>query len=299
MWWSALALAAPELTKERAAGPVAERFPGGDGATLSLLLVGEHEGRLGPCGCSTVPRGGFARLAAVVGARRAADPTPDLLLHGGAWMSAESTVGADGEELLSASALDDDVRVHRALGRLPFDALNTTPRDLPAVPLGPHPGMLAANAAGHGLPVTPAKVFSRGGVEVVVIGVSAPELPGLQPAGTAWTDPVAALAAVPRPADALVIVLAHGLGARVPALAAVPGVDVVVDTHDWEGVWDPVVDGGAVVVRTPAAGASVLELRLWVADGVVTRARQRTVPLDESVPEDPFLGALAPRRGAD
>lgn len=298
-WWSALAVAAPALTAERAGGPLAGRFGPPDGAALSLLVVGEHDGRVGPCGCSVVPRGGLARLATVVAARRAADPTPTLLLHGGAWLSAGSTVGDDGGALLSGEALAADVGMHTALGRLPFDALNTTPRDLPAVALGPHPGMVAANASGHGQPVVASKAFVRGDVEVHVVGVSAPALPELQPPGTTWSDPVAALRAHPLPDAALVVVLAYGLGSRVPELAAVPGVDVIVDTHAWEGVWDPVADGDAVVVRTPAAGASLLELRLWVEDGRVAAARQRTVPLDDAVPADPFLAPLAPERRAD
>jgi 2',3'-cyclic-nucleotide 2'-phosphodiesterase (5'-nucleotidase family) len=298
-WWSALAVAAPALTDERATGPLAARFGPADGAALSLLVVGEHDGRVGPCGCSVVPRGGLAKLATAVAARRDADPTPTLLLHGGAWLSAGSTVGDDGGALLSREALTADAVMHTALGRLPFDALNTTPRDLPAVALGPHPGMVAANAAGHGQPVTAAKTFDRGGVEVRVIGVSAPALPELQPPGTTWSDPVAALRAQPLPDEALVVVLAWGLGSRIPELADVPGVDVVVDTHAWEGVWAPVADGDVVVVRTPATAASLLELRLWVADGRVTAARQRTVPLDDEVPEDPFLAPLAPGRRAD
>lgn len=299
MWWIAAARAAPELSEERATGPLGGRFPGGDGATLSLLVAGEHAGRLGPCGCSAVPRGGLPRLASAVAARRAADPTPDLLLHGGAWLSSSSVVGEDGAELLDREALAQDVAFHRALGRFPFDALNTSPRDLPAVALGPHPGMVAANAEGHGLPVAPSKSFRRGGVEVVVVGVSAPELAGLQPPGARWIDPVAALARRAFPPEALVVVLAHGLSSRAPALAALPGVDVVVDTHAWEGVWGPMAEGDAVVVRTPAAGASLLELRLWVEDGRVAAARQRTVPLDVAVPDDPALASLAPGRRPD
>jgi 2',3'-cyclic-nucleotide 2'-phosphodiesterase (5'-nucleotidase family) len=299
MWWTTLALAAPELSKERVSGALDERFAGGDGASLSLLLVGEHDGRLGPCGCSTVPRGGMARLASAVAARRADDPTPDLLLHGGNWLSAATTLTGDGGELLSREALDADVVMHRALGRLPFDALNTTFRDLPGVPFGPHPGMLAANARGHGQPVVADKTFVRGAEEVVVIGVSAAGLQALQPAGTGWTDPVEAVRSAPRPGAAVVVVLAYGLGARVAELAAVPGVDVVVDTHAWQGVFEPLALGDTVVVRTPADGGSLVELRLWVEEGVVTAALQRTVPLDHDVPEDPFLAALAPDGRAD
>lgn len=293
LWLPAVAWSAPVVDRERVPGPISQRFPGGDGATLSLLVVGEHDGRVGPCGCSTVPRGGLPRLSGAVAARRAADPTPELLLHGGGWLSAGTTLGGDGRPLLSREALEASARVHRALGRLPFDALATTVRDLPSVALGPHPGMVATNLTGSGLPVVPQKRFERAGIQVVVLAVSGPGLDELQPAGAEWTDPVAALTARALPDEALVVVLAYGLSSRVPSLADVPGVDVVVDTHGWEGVWDPLVEGDAVVVRTPAQGSSLLELRLWMDGGHVARALQRTVPLDREVPEDPFLAGLA------
>lgn len=296
MWWLLLAVtapAAPSVTRDRVEGPLSRRFPSADGAALSLLVVGEHDGRVGPCGCSTTPRGGLPRLASAVRARREADPTPDLLLHGGGWLSAGSTLAPDGGELLSRDALEADVRMHKALGRLPFDALCASVRDVPAVALGPRPGMVAANLEPGGLPIVPSKRFERGGVEVLVVGLSGPGLAGVQPPEVGWTDPLAALAALPLTDSALVVVLAYGLSSRVAELAAVQGVDVVVDTHGWEGSFEPLVLGDAVVVRTPAAGASLLELRLWVDAGRVTAAHQRTTPLDAAVPEDPFLAGLA------
>ena len=293
-WWSLPALGAPELASERVDGPLDARFRGGDGAALSLLVVGEHDGQVGPCGCSTVPRGGLPRLATAVAARRADDPTPELLLHAGNWLSA-----ATDADVLTRAAVEADLRMHAAIGRLPFDALNTTLRDLPTIALGPHPGMLCANVTGHGQPVLAAKRFDRAGHRVVVAGVSAPGLVHLQPAGTTWEDPVRSLERVSRLPGDVVVVLAYDLSDRIEDLAAAGAVDVVVDAGAWQGVWEPRAVGDTVVVRSTPAGASLLELRLWLTDGRVTRAVQRTVPLDAAIPDDPFVAAGAPPRRAD
>ncbi len=264
------------------AGPAAERLAAGDGATLSLLLVGEHRGVVGPCGCESSPRGGFARFATLAAERRRIEPgVPLLLVHAGGWLSS----AGEGTEL-SPATLEDNAEVHRALGQLRFDALATTWRDLPGVAAGPHPGMVSATHRTQGLPVLRERPLEAGGVRVVVTAVSGEGPPWLVPDGTTVLDPVEALRTVRREEEDLFVVLAYELAGRVDELAAEPGVDVVIDAARWNGIFAPRVSGGAVIVRTRDEGLSADELRLWVEDGRVTRAVDRVVPLGSEIAED-------------
>lgn len=263
-------------------GPASERVVAGDGATLSLVLVGENDGTVGGCGCDQSPRGGLPRVATLIDARRAAEPeVPSLLLHAGNWLSVAGTMGE-----LDPKTIERNRAVHRALGELRFDALAATWRDLPGIPDGPHPGMVSATFRPPGLPVLRQKAFDAAGVHVIVTSVSREGPPWMLPEGTEPIEPIAALASVERGPGDLVVVLAYGLADRVEELAALPDVDLVVDTAAWTGFWEPRVVGEAVVVRTRAEALTADELRLWVDGGRITRLVDRVVPLDAALAED-------------
>ncbi|MCA9491829.1 MAG: hypothetical protein KC621_17980 [Myxococcales bacterium] len=263
-------------------GAASDRVVVGDGATLSLILVGENDGFVGGCGCDQSPRGGLARVATLVDARRKAEPeVPALLLHAGNWLSVSGSMGK-----LDPRTIERNLAVHRALGELRFDALAATWRDLPGIPDGPHPGMVSATFRSPGLTVLRQKEIDAGGVPLVVTSVSREGPPWLLPEGTEPLEPLAALATVERRPEDLVVVFAYGLADRVEELAALPDVDLVVDTAEWTGFWEPRVVGNAVVVRTRAQALTADELRLWVDAGRITRLVDRVIPLDAALAED-------------
>lgn len=278
--------ATPELAAQEApSGAPADRALAGDGATVVLLHGGEQEGRVGACACDAYPKGGFGRLAAMTDAIRAADPSvPVLLLNPGAWLSSDHDQG-----VLAPGAVADNGFVHRALALVPFDALNATWRDVPS--LGGAVGVVSAT---HALPgVERVRTFDAGGQRVVVTGVSRRGPPFLEPAGTTVLPPVEALRSLELRDEDLVVVLAYQVGRDVKALAAVPGVDVVIEADDYKARYDPVVVGSAVWVRSWDEATRLGELRLWVSEGHVVRVLDRMIDLGPDVPEPPELKKLA------
>lgn len=89
------------------------------------------------------------------------------------------------------------------------------------------------------------------------------------------------------------VVLAYDLPRQVQAIAAVPGVDVVIEADDYAARYEPMVLGQAVWVRSWDETTRLGELRLWVEDGRVVRALDRMIDLGPDVPEPPALRKLA------
>lgn len=277
MVWFAVARAAPDLE-------TGDDAPPAPGASLVLLYAGEHGGELGPCGCEGWPRGGLGALATAAGVVRA-EGAPTLVLNPGGWLSAEATFGE-----LSEAAIARNLVFHRALYEFGFDAANVGWRELPSVALGPHPGLVSATHRAPELPVARYKRFELGGLDVAVTGVSRDGLPYLRPPGTAIVDPVEAVRSLVATVDADVwVVLAYEVERDVPAIARLPGVDVVIDAADHPERWPPEAVGDAVWVRSTAQGKAMGELRLWIERGAIVRAVERQVPLGPDVVPDPSV----------
>jgi hypothetical protein len=219
-----------------------------------------------------VPRGGLPALTVAVNEVKRG-PTPSLLVNPGNWLSSASQ-----GEALAPSTLAVDQALHEALFELRFDALNVGYRDLPAVGLAPHPGMVSVTQRPAVLPVAKYKRFDVGGLDVLVTGASPDRLSYLQPAGTVVEPAVPALRELLGTVDAdLVVVLAYDESGA--DLAEVPGVDVVIEAGEWAQRSEPRVVGDAVWVKSVAQGRSLGELYLWVEDGRVTKAVDRQVEL--------------------
>ncbi|MEQ1505030.1 MAG: hypothetical protein ABMB14_22545, partial [Myxococcota bacterium] len=294
-WLGLIAAAAPVVEAvDVGVGSLADRLAPDDDASLVILYAGEQQGKVGPCGCATRPVGGLAGLATYVDAVRAGS-RPVLLVDPGSWRASAADFG----ELSDASRSANDA-FDRALELLRFDAFNVGYRDLPSVT--PRPGLVSATHRvvdpGSVGPL-PYAAFDLDGLRVVVTGVSRDGLPYLQPKGTAVTPPVDAVRAIlPETADAdLVVVLAIDAPSEVEAIAALPGVDVVIEAGGYAERWPPLVVGDAVWVRSRDAGARVGELRLWVVDGRVVRAVDRFVGIDDALRGDRRIEAVARGRG--
>jgi len=196
---------------------------------LTIALVGEVRGELEPCGCPTLPYGGFRRRERLLGPLREDEP----LLHLDA-----------GELLLKGLATDrEQDRAARAQALLQLsrevgvDAWAPGPTDLLALgiaglrrlPAGGPPAVSATWRDRAGRPLLPASiVLERGGVKVGVIGLSG-----------APTDP--ALAAELQPVDP--VEAAHA------ALTELPEVDLVVALSNL-----PDEDAERVAAQVPGLG---------------------------------------------
>lgn len=280
---TAAAVAGPEVVvADSPEGRPDARVVAGDGATLSLVYGGEQEGAVGACACDAYPKGGLGRVRTMTEAIRAADPSvPVLLLNPGAWRASANAGGG-----LAPEAVDRNVHLDRALGVVGFDALNVSYRDRPSLP-----EVEGAVSATHG-PVA-VRTFDLDGLRVVVTGVSRAGLPFLQPEGLSPPPPVEAVTGLALRPEDLVVVLAYDVGADAKALAAVPGVDVVIDAARWIGRYDPVRVGDALWVRSWDASTRLGELRLWVEDGRVVRAVDRMIDLGPDVPVDREIARIA------
>lgn len=277
--------AAQIVAEEAPSGAPAARAIAGDGASVVLVYGGEQQGWVGACACDAYPKGGFARIAAMTDAIRAADPAvPVLLLNPGGWLTSDHEAG-----VLVPQSVADNGFVHRALAEVRYDALNVTWRDLPGLQ-DPLAGLVSATHQG---PAPPSVTFDAAGLRVVVTGVSRRGPPFLEPAGSTVAAPIEALRSLALRPEDLVVVLAYDLPREIEAIASLPGVDVVIEADDYNARYDPTLVGEALWVRTWDETTRLGELRLWVEDGRVVRALDRMIDLGPDVPEPQALRRLA------
>lgn len=282
--WAVLAVwaaASPALAVDLVDDPGPKKGPAAaraihDDASLVLLVSGEHQGRVGACGCEGRPLGGLARQQAYVEAVEATG-SPSLVLHAGAWLDA----GASGMELTERARVANEGFL-RALRRVRVDVLNTAWPDLAALEGRGRPGLVASGLHHDDSPVLDVVTREVGGVRVAVTGMSRAGMPYLMPPGTETVPGVAGVQAALDGVErdlAVVLVYDDPEGAR--AVAQLPGVDVVVEAARYNGRWEPFVDG-ALHVRTWEQGQRLTELRLWVGEGL-ERAMVRQVDLDAEI----------------
>ncbi len=267
-------------------GAALDRIVTGDGADLSLFYGSEERGVVGTCGCDTFPKGGLGRVRTVLEAAENHDPnTPHLLLNAGGWLS-----NGHSFDNLSDRALALNASFVRTLRHGRWNVLNASYRDLPGLEQGGlRPGLVSANLRPQGLPVVRYSVLSAGEWTVAVTGVTRDGGTFLWPEGTAWVDPVVALnELVPQmQADAdLVVVLVHDLPTDVPRIAAVKGIDLIIEAGDYRERYDPLLVDGTVWVRSWAETTRLSEVRLWVEAGEIVRVVDRKIDLDPMLAVD-------------
>ncbi len=170
-----------------------------------------------------------------------------------------------------------------------FDVLNVTLHDLPW--LGAQPswplGAVSANiTAPDGRAPPTHRVFTRDGLRVAVTGVTVPGLEVMQPLGfgfTAPADAIEALLPTLRAEADVVVVLAFGLGPDAKRVAALPGVDVLIEADGFGPRMEAFSRGEMLWARANAQTETLGELRLEVAEGRVIRAVDRAIDLDPSL----------------
>lgn len=239
-----------------------------DPAWLTITLVGEVRGEIDPCGCPTLPMGGFERRAGLLD-ELAAEGPPVFHLDAGNMLVEGYATGGRGDvqdrarllmELSAGVGLDafcpgpadllvmDPTQLELSFSAQGIAAVSATWRNLQGEPLLP-----------------PAAVLESGGVRLGVVGLSA------QPRDSAWRehirfqDPVlAAREAVATLPDDLHLVVAlsnlsdddnNRVASQVEALAAV--LSVRNDAHD-----EPRQREQAVVIEVPNRGRYLSVLRV-------------------------------------
>lgn len=245
-------------------------------ADLVLLYGGEHDGELGTCGCDTNPRGSLGRVDRY--RRVLTRSEPALLLGAGGSLSA--VPGEDGR--LRADVLVRDHYVADAL----VDGGWTTNlgyRDLPWVAEHGLPNGVSANVTAD--PPLPTHVIHNvNGLRVAVTGVTGDGLRHMRPRSWTVEDPVERLLALVPTLDAdVIVVLGYAVGPLAPRIAAIPGVDVLIEADAFEGRYPPEVVGDALWVRSRFRTEQLGELRLTLDEGRIVAAVDRKIDLDWAI----------------
>lgn len=286
--------AAPALTGELVQDGALGKRVSAAPADLVVYYAGEQKGSMDECGCTSRPRGGFARLVSYVGASRAASPAASLLLNPGQWL--DDPGGFDG--LLRPEAVASDRWMARGAAAVAWDALNVAPPDvagfsvLPADALRGLP-LVSASITGPG--IARWRVIERGGVKVGITGIAAADPTLAQAQGYRVgrpEDAVETVRALAAEADVVVLLAWHAPEAAKAIAKAVPEVDVVIDANRHTAQEEPFLVGDAVWVFSMHEGQRVGELRLGLDGGRVTSAFDRQIDMDPQVPDDRALADL-------
>ena len=217
----------PELPQPVRGGEFPRSDPR-DPVDVSIALVGEVRGELEPCGCPTLPYGGFARRAVLLDELRTDGPlfhldAGELLLKGFATDRNKDRTERAHALMKLSSEVGVDAWVPGPTDMLMLHSLTIT-----AAP--PRISASYTDAQGR-LLYPPTTVLERGGVRVGIVGLSAPLMdPALRK--TIFTrDPVvAARDGLTRLADNLDLVIGLGnisdeaaqkVASQVPGLAAI------------------------------------------------------------------------------
>ncbi len=236
-------------------------------------------GEIEPCGCPTVPYGGFVRRATVLDGLRA-QGVPVVVLDAGEMLVRGQVATDPGDRPERARAVLD---LARSVG---LDAWAPGPVDLLAGGLGVLSGTNALAATwrdGAGQPLFPAAtVIERDGLRVGVVGVNAPAK------GLAAGDPVEAIKAAMAaagPVDTWVALSNASPEETRRVAEQVPGLGAVLATRGGEQD-APLATAGAPIVETPDRGRYVTVLRVALgSDGAAW-----------TVVDDGVLGELARER---
>jgi len=248
-----------------------------------LVVAGNTNGVLEPCGCATGQGGGLARRATAVARLRAGGDAPLLVDTG----NLVSRLAPDAEILDQARLLLHGLGFAAgALGPAELELGAATLLKLPAERRLP---LVATNVTGpNGESLGPQSVVIGDGTAAVeVFAVIAPaRAPGgfrVAPPAEALREPVARAGAAGR----RVLVIAHVPPEEARALpTAVPGITLLLgDPSPQDGP-----AGGAHLAAAPPHGR--LLLRLSLAGGSSPEVGRREVPLPQTLPGDASVEAL-------
>lgn len=241
----------PPKVAEKGLGPPGEARPLREAI---VAFSGEVRGEIEPCGCPTVPYGGFARRAAAL-ERLRAEGLPVFVLDAGV-MLVRGQVAADPGDRPERARAVLDLAI-----KIGLDAWAPAPGDLVpgGLPLLSNTQALSATwRGGGGEDLFPgATVIERDGFRLGVVGLSAPA------AGLEAVDPVEAARAAMTGLEADAWVALSNLHERdaVRVAEGVSGLGAVLSTRG--GALDaPRETRGAPVLETPDRGRYLSVLRL-------------------------------------
>jgi 2',3'-cyclic-nucleotide 2'-phosphodiesterase (5'-nucleotidase family) len=275
--------------------------PAGEELPLTILHFNDLHGQLDPVVDRTTGKrlGGIARLAGLVRSIRSEDPArPVILLFAGDLLqgTVTSTVFLGSPDIGFLSEMGVDAA---AMGNHELDYGQEVFRGLLAEARFP---VLGANLLAEPVPFplsAATLLHPPGGPLVGVLGLVTEELTTTthprNTAGIRMVPPAQTAAGwVPwlRARSDLVVVLSHlGLAADRQLAQEAKGIDLIVGGHDHLLLAEPQMEQGVPILQAGARGEYLGRLDLSVRDGRVEIQGYRTIPIDDSAPEDPAMAA--------
>jgi 2',3'-cyclic-nucleotide 2'-phosphodiesterase (5'-nucleotidase family) len=92
--------------------------------------------------------------------------------------------------------------------------------------------------------------------------------------------------------DYRVVLTDMDLGKAISLAIQVPGINLILVAHNYEAASEPQQVGDTLIVTSVNEGRAISEVRLNVGKAGKVDSRNRLVPLDKTVPDDPILGEL-------
>lgn len=242
---------------------------------MRIALVGEVRGEIEPCGCPTLPFGGFARRANLLDQLRKDAGGPLFQLDAGELLiKGQTTRATDPERVRLLLDLQDEVGVDvwapgpTDLGALGVEGLRERAKRKEG------PRLVGASwLDASGAPVLPmSAVIERDGLRLGVIGLAGAPTSAKGRAEVSTRDPrdaaLAALATLPADLD-LIVALGSVPDAVADQIAQeVPGISAVLTTRgaSFEDPRTP-PGGGATIVEAPDRGRYIELLHLDLGTG--------------------------------
>ena len=233
---------------------------------ITLALVGEVRGEIEPCGCPTLPFGGFERRATLLNRLRSQGPGP--LFHIDAGDTLVKGFSTKREDKVRTRALEI-LRLSEMVGVDawvvgPSDLVALSPRDLQRQ-AGPSRVSATWTDETGALLLKPSIILERDGLRLGVIGLSA--APPAE-SGLLMKDPTTAtqeaLSALPDDLDMVIAVGSIADNKAQDIAASVTGLTAVFTTRGVVYEEPRVTESGTVIIETPDRGRylQVLHARL-------------------------------------
>ena len=280
-----------------------------DERVLTILQVNDSHGYLEPHwewfwrGSTGEHRvaGGYGRIASILAAARRERPGAVLAFDCGDTIhGTHAAVASEGQALVPI------------LNALAFDAMTAHwefaygPARFREIVGQLHYPMLAINCydkASDELAFSPYTICETAGLRVGVIGIAATIVDKTMPASfseglrfTLGNEELPGYIARLRHEERvdLILVISHlGFPQEVQLAEEVSGIDVLLSGHTHHRLYRPAVVNGAIIIQSGCHGSFVGRLDLQVSGGRVTDYTHRLITVDEGVPADPEVEALA------
>ena len=271
-------------------------------AEFTILYTGETHAALHPCDCPVEPYGGIARRATVVRQERELDPSLMLLDAGGAFagsMFDEFTRGEERDRERTKAYLE-------AMRHLGYTAMAAGDEEFHygaefLLKQATQQPILSANAIGNGVGqerplLAPYLLHTINEVRFAIIGLTTPEAERTSMEEVRFADPITTCRKLTEQlstqADVLVVLSHLGEDLSRQLVNEVPGIDILINAHRKHSREASELIGKTHWLQFSYQGQKLGKFTFDFDAGQIQNTQFAQIPLDASVPDDPYVAAL-------